>query len=227
MCQYIVFRRPLPLLQKTGINVVFSPHAHKNERYKNIIIAPFPHIALNGTFPAENKDIWYSFIGANTHAVRKEIFNMKHPDTVVIIQRARWYYSNLPEVLEQEKREYQDVLSRSRFSLCPRGTGPNTLRFWESLQAGAIPVLISDAMALPNSFDWDSCITKIAERNVHSIGAVLSDISPEQEEYMRKNCLACFKQFSEDNFVSVIREYYTRVVRRMLIAVQNLNDENY
>lgn len=40
-------------------------------------------------------------------------------------------------------RRYNEALSDSRFSLCPEGAGPNTLRVWESLAAGAIPVVVA------------------------------------------------------------------------------------
>lgn len=36
---------------------------------------------------------------------------------------------------------YNEILSRSRFSLCPSGNGYDTYRFWESLCYGAIPIV--------------------------------------------------------------------------------------
>jgi hypothetical protein len=46
-------------------------------------------------------------------------------------------------------REYNEVLSQSIFSLCPEGAGPNTLRFWESLAVGSVPVLFHNSLVLP------------------------------------------------------------------------------
>ena len=45
---------------------------------------------------------------------------------------------------------YNEILSRSVFSLCPEGAGPNTLRLWESLAIGVIPVVIADDWIPPD-----------------------------------------------------------------------------
>ena len=43
----------------------------------------------------------------------------------------------------QRTFRYNSILSDSKFSLCPEGAGPNTLRFWESIAVGSIPVIHS------------------------------------------------------------------------------------
>lgn len=66
---------------------------------------------------------------------------------------------------------YNSILSDSKFSLCPEGAGPNTLRFWESIAVGSIPVLFSDDLAIfkdrhigrrivENAVFWDQDIGK-------------------------------------------------------------------
>lgn len=42
---------------------------------------------------------------------------------------------------QQKTLRYNRILSDSKFSLCPEGAGPNTLRLWESIAIGSIPVL--------------------------------------------------------------------------------------
>jgi len=44
---------------------------------------------------------------------------------------------------------YNDLLCRSTFSLCPEGAGINTIRLWESLAVGVIPVLIVSKSNIP------------------------------------------------------------------------------
>jgi hypothetical protein len=46
-------------------------------------------------------------------------------------------------------RRYNEILSDSVFSLCPEGAGPNTLRLWESLAVGAIPVILAEQWEPP------------------------------------------------------------------------------
>jgi hypothetical protein len=45
---------------------------------------------------------------------------------------------------------YNRILSDSIFSLCPIGAGPNTLRLWESIAVGSIPVIFNDDLAFFN-----------------------------------------------------------------------------
>ncbi len=48
-----------------------------------------------------------------------------------------------------DTQHYNEVLSDSVFSLCPEGAGPNTLRLWESLAVGAIPVILHSGWRPP------------------------------------------------------------------------------
>lgn len=214
ICQHIKYEKIIPILKKIGIDTLFTPHVYK--RYTDITVLPFPHLAVNGITPAKNKDIFYSFIGLkSSHWTRKEIFSMKHPKNSCIIERKDWHFwinkknsEELKSRQEREKNEYQSILSRSIFSLCPRGTGASTIRFWESLQAGSIPVLISDDMQLPKEYDWQNCIIKISENNVKKIPEILSKIPKKRYKLMMLNCLEAYELFSEKNFIKTINDYY-------------------
>ena len=54
---------------------------------------------------------------------------------------------------------YNDMIERSIFSLCPRGSGPTSYRLYESLQTGSIPIYIwEDSRWIPytDSLDWST-----------------------------------------------------------------------
>ncbi len=208
VCQHIQFKEILPILKKIGIDTLFTPHAKRETVYEGIHILPFPHYPMNGVEPASCKDILYSFIGFHSwQKSRKKLFQMPVSKDCIIIERPRPYYW-LKEGKEEQMNEYRDILARSRYSLCPRGTGPSTLRFWESLQAGAIPILLSDAMWLPDGVDWDHCVIRVPEKDVLKINEILQNISCEQEATMRAHCLQAHQLFSGKNFVSNIKRYY-------------------
>lgn len=210
ICQHIRYEVIIPLLEKMGIDTLFTPHVRKSRKYDKIKVLPFPHAAVHGADPAFKKDILYSFIGMKNHPTRSILFELQVPSDSIIKQRSSWHWwSGDKRLQDLESREYQDVLSRSRFSLCPRGTGASTLRFWESLQAGAIPVHIADDCILPSGVNWKECIIEVPEKNVCDIDALIRRISPEKEAHMRKKCIEAFEQFSGKNFVSVIRSYYS------------------
>jgi len=209
ICQHIFFKEMIPKMKECGVTVLFTPHADCKE-YKGVKLVPLPHYPINGIGPSPHKDIFYSFIGYDTHESRTKLFKrITHPENTVIIRRDKYHYWQPVASDKQNEIEYKDILSRSRFSLCPRGTGPSTIRFWESLQAGAIPIVISDAMRYPDGFDWNSCIIRVPEKHVGLLFEKLAKITPEQEEVMRQKCLEAFELFCrDDNFLTVIRRYY-------------------
>lgn len=72
---------------------------------------------------------------------------------------------------QQKTMRYNSILSDSKFSLCPEGAGPNTLRFWESIAVGAVPVIFSKDLSFFNEHNigrkiieslviWDSQIDR-------------------------------------------------------------------
>lgn len=54
---------------------------------------------------------------------------------------------------------FVDLLLSSYIALCPRGYGGSSFRFYEAMQAGTVPFLISDIDTRPfkDFIDWDSC----------------------------------------------------------------------
>ncbi len=208
ICQNIKFEQIIPLLKEMGIDTLFTPHVKHNKRYDNITVLPFPHYSVNSANPADKKDIWYSFIGAETNRIRKEIFKLPKSPEVYIKRRATWHFWQPLEKQILEKEEYKNVLARSRFSLCPCGTGAGTIRFWESLQAGAIPVIISNTTCLPEGVDWSSCTIRIEGREIKNINKILGTIDCDTETIMRKNALLAYEAFSGSNFISPILRHY-------------------
>ena len=101
---------------------------------------------------------------------------------------------------------YRDVMARSRFSVCPRGFGPGTIRFWESLSYGAIPVLICDGSLLPAIWNWSDTVIKISEKefkqNPDILGQALDAISLEREAVLRDNCIKAFSHCYDKNVLS-------------------------
>ncbi|MCO6459031.1 MAG: exostosin family protein [Pirellulaceae bacterium] len=229
ICQHVDYPQILRLCQRIGLDVVFTPHAvpaHADlayawrHRWRRMVrgqlvqprtfrVLPLPHLAVNGVPPAP-KDLWYSFIGTDTHACRRPLFQLAPRTDTVIAQRARWHFDHDPARQRAEREQFQQVLARSRFALCPRGTGPSTLRFWEALQAGAVPVLISDAMRLPAGYDWRRCILRLPEARAADVERLLRTVSPGREQQMRQCCLEAYRCFSGANLVRCIRLAYQR-----------------
>jgi len=204
ICQHISYEKIIPLLMQIGITTLFTPHAIDKDY--PITVYPFPHYAANGILP-QRKKLLCSFIGClHTHNIRSIMYKVapESPD-IVMIGRKRWHY----EMRDQEEREfeYKNVLAKSKFSLCPRGTGPSTIRFWESLMAGAIPVLISDTMMLPREWDWDNTIVRIPESDTQYWPQIIDSIPDSKVEVMRLKCLSAYEAYSAKNFDKYVLEY--------------------
>ncbi len=234
ICQHVHFHRIIPECIRIGLDTLFTPHAEpsapavdagwakrlagvpffkkwsreKLQAIQQFKILPFPHLAVNGASPAENKDLWWSFAGFNTHATREVIFDLPPRDDVVNIRRETWHFNVSEQEQEANRQEYRELLSRSRFSLCPRGVGPSTVRFWESLEAGAIPVLIADDMRLPCGFDWDRCVVRIPECETARLNEIVGSISTAVEQQMRSACYEAYRSFSGENFASCVHTHY-------------------
>lgn len=73
------------------------------------------------------------------------------------------------------KKEYAEMIRRSRFVLCPRGNGVGSIRLFEVLKAGRVPVILSDDYVFPAGIDWNSCTIRIKERNFRNIPLILRE----------------------------------------------------
>jgi hypothetical protein len=224
ICQHVRYQRILPLLQAAGITVLFTPHAASDTadeylREFGVTIVAFPHFAVHGIESAKQKDLLYSFVGQSDHPTRTVIFNTLRsiPQETMIVRRERFNFQiDDAEQQKLEKDQYQNLMARSRYALTPRGVGPSTLRFWEALQAGAIPVVAADIMILPTNFhvrneqDWKKCIIWIRESDVGHVDAMIRAVATVQQNELvrRQHCLDIFASFAAENFVSSVRAFF-------------------
>ena len=163
----------------------------------------------------------YSFVGGYQNAylskIRINIFNLKKSDNTFIQNTGSWHFNNIVYKKQvcnidlnnkdnqddkNKTKNYNNILLDSRFSLCPSGSGPNTIRFWESLAVGAIPVLLSDTLELPKHKLWKDAIISIKEKEIFNIDNILSNITEEKEKLLRENCLKIYYYF-KNNFIDI------------------------
>jgi hypothetical protein len=200
----------IPTAHRLGLGVVFAC-AGQGQHYKGVRILPCPYVIEHKIEPSVAKDIWYSFIGSATHRFRERVFELKTKRSDVVIKKRTFFHYGVTDEHERQqlRHEYVDTIARSRFSLCPRGAASNSIRFWESLGAGAIPVVVpAEDLYLPNIFDWSSCIVAIPGDQLERVEEILSKITPQQEAHMRESCYRAFELFSGENLTLCIRKYY-------------------
>lgn len=171
----------------------------------------------NVEFEKIERPLLYSFQGAYDNRwyltnIRDKIFNMKHPKNCFINRIGHWHFEhvvyskmqNNSYILNENDSDmertnkYNKLLLDSRFSLCPSGTGPNSIRFWESLAVGSIPVLLADTLELPEHKLWKDAIVVLLEKDIEQLDSILQSIDSEKEQTMRENCLKIYNDFRSD-----------------------------
>jgi hypothetical protein len=172
-CQHIRFKNLLPLFKKIKITALYTPHKIKGEDIiDGIHIKPCPLYAkiIEDDFKDFNfseeytRKYLYSFQGGWQKGymsdIRQKIFDMKHPNNCYIKCTGDWHFNsvvynekqnkdgdyNKDFLHSQRETNYGQLLQDSRYTLCPSGTGPNSIRFWEALGSGSIPIILSDQM---------------------------------------------------------------------------------
>lgn len=125
----------------------------------------------------------------------------------------KWFYNDLVYTYQAQSKaipiegaqtvflgqaEYRERLAQTIFSLCPEGAGPNTLRFWESLQAGCIPVIFENDWIPPiiPGIEFKTFTVLIKNFEVDRTHEILRELwgkSSEVVQEMQRNVLAVAK----------------------------------
>ena len=96
----------------------------------------------------------------------------------------------MPVDLEDKTVRYNRVLSDSRFSLCPEGAGPNTLRLWESIAVGSIPVLFRSALEFPREVADELSHLCVHWNQDHNEQALVASLRAYSDEYLEQQSKA-------------------------------------
>jgi hypothetical protein len=105
-----------------------------------------------------------SFIGRlNTYPIRQEMFIALNGNNDFFIKDSTF----------GTQRYIRSILN-SYVSLCPRGYGGSSFRFFESMQLGTVPMLIGEIDTRPfkEFIDWDSC--SFYTKNPHDILPIIT-----------------------------------------------------
>jgi hypothetical protein len=142
------------------------------------------------------KKYLFSFIGRNSHLIREKIFSMNFSRQDVYIKDSSesfdLYDKNLKDKAEQLR--YSEIMKLSKFALCPRGCGANSIRLFEAMQLGVAPVIISDEWILPYGPDWKECSIVISSKNLNSLEKILIE-KESSYNIIGKNAQAVYKKY--------------------------------
>jgi len=230
VCQQIYWQDILECFKWVGITDLWIAHKTTQiDEIENMRLHAWPLFAVNVAdperrsglkiIPIQDRPYLASFIGAymahyisSTRLKMAELFG-SHPDYRIKLNDM-WHFNDLVyneqlklEVeefhspMEASITEYNQTLSNSKFSLCPIGAGYNTLRLWESLAIGSIPVIFSDGYELPTiededgrPFDWTKAVLQIPEAQLPNLDRILRAIDSKTLQAMAEECKRIYAQ---------------------------------
>ena len=224
VCQHIFWREAIPWIRSTGVTDLWISHKEKgNDQEQGMRLHSWSLYAVNDRDPArrqgltfvpiEQRPVFASFSGAHMKHylsdVRQRMASLAELEGYQVSIKDMWHFNNVVynfqvfgdeskknAIEADEVRSYNDLLSHTRFSLCPVGAGPNTLRLWESLAVGAIPVVLSDRHELPDlerllpgeGLSWDQVLVLHPEAELDQLDARLKAIDMAERHQRQRLC---------------------------------------
>jgi hypothetical protein len=152
----------------------------------------------------------FSFLGRDSHPVRKELLACKFDRADVIIEQTAGYnHWARDERAEQFQRRYAEVSASSKFIICPRGAGVSSMRLFEAMELGCVPVIVSDDWVPPSGPRWEDFSIRVPERKLHQLGAIIVEREADWEAMATLARQEWLHWFQERNFLR-------QIVHRML-----------
>jgi hypothetical protein len=181
--------------------------------------------------PLSRRRYLYSFVGLADHPgyltpVRKWITRLPARSDACVQERAEWHYQHavygqqifgrpedrdIADQRDTEAAAYRAVLADSVFSLCPSGTGPNSIRLWESLGFGCIPVILSDTLGLPGDPElWLEAAIQVPETElaVAHLPQQLEQLAADPDALARKQkaVKVLWERYGAGDFIHDVRQ---------------------
>ncbi len=224
VCQHIFWRQAASWIRSAGITDLWISHKEQGlDEEQGLRLHSWSLYAVNERDPArrrglafvpiEQRPVFAAFSGAHMkhyisdvrqrmaalaelEGYRVTITDMWHFNKVVYNFQVFGDESKKDAIESDEVRSYNELLSHTRFSLCPAGAGPNTLRLWESLAVGAIPVVLSDRHQLPDlarllpgdALSWDQVVVLHPEADLDTLDGRLRAIDAAERHRRQLLC---------------------------------------
>lgn len=226
VCQHIYWQDFVSMWKSLGVTDLWLSHCPQEDPLDNkMSLHPWHLFAVNIEDTQRNdglligrdvavKPVLASFVGAHMphylSDIRMRLKSFVNEEGFVIQVNEKWHFDDVvyqhqmngkplqeSYQIDDSVAAYNSLLSDSVFSLCPAGAGPNTLRLWESLAVGAIPVLLGDPVRLPTggnleAIDWDSVVLRIEDDQLHDLPAILHAMPLEERRQRQQACLAVY-----------------------------------
>ena len=168
------------------------------------------------TPPTADLPYLYSFVGSIGNAVvRRQLATLAHPRSYFQDTSAEFARVLQREMDEAERREYHrryaDVTKASKFVLCPRGLSVSSIRLFETMRMGRVPVILSDGWIEPPGPEWERFAIRLPEREFARLPRILAEREHESVEMGERARREWLEWFAEDTAFHTAVEWCLRI----------------
>ncbi len=179
---------------------------------QDIGLIPYNTLSKNPSYNHNHRKYLYSFLGNSyqdylpVSHVRRRLFSLTtYPDTLI----SESLSNELSHELSKNYRtnnEYELLSRNSIFTLVPAGYGRWTYRFFQSIQWGSIPVLLSDNYLLPfnDQVPYEKFSIRIAESDISRLNSIIRGISDKKIKSMQAELKKAQQLFTPDHFFAML-----------------------
>lgn len=155
---------------------------------QDIGIIPYNTLSENPFFNKNNRPYLYSFLGELSHIylpqthIRNQIKLLQQKPDIFIGSNVSIDLRRALRINYFTKNDYELVSRNSIFTLAPAGYGRWTYRFFQAIQWGSIPVLISDDYVKPfeDTIPYDDFCITLPEKEVQNLDSTIRSFSHQE-----------------------------------------------
>lgn len=175
---------------------------------QDIGIIPYNTLCEKPVFNRNNRQYLYSFLGELSHIylpqehIRNQIRLISSEPDVFIGSNISCNLKNTLRKNYFTTDDYELVSRNSIFTLAPAGYGRWTYRFFQSIQWGSIPVLLSDDYIKPfsDTIAYDEFCITLPEKDVRNLDTILRSFSYQEIQKMQNALEKNQHQFTHAEF---------------------------
>ena len=169
--------------------------------------------------PLDEATFDFGFVGQMSAGVRKRL--MERFGSVAAKLNATMIdasgvvpWNSFGRAPEAGKRSYAEFISKTKFILCPRGMGTSSIRLFEVLMSGRVPIIISDKYVLPTlqgPTTWQEAALFVRESQIKTIPAVVC-ANLTRWETMAKSARRLWEEnFSDETVINFVATNLKRI----------------
>lgn len=123
----------------------------------------------------------FSFVGSVSHRCRKGVIALTEDSQGVQDTSEFNVWDCTVDTKAAQGINFAQTMAESHFMLCPRGIGTSSFRLFETMEAGRVPVIISNQWVPTPHVDWEFAV-RVDEKDIKSIPSLLRSIADEADD---------------------------------------------